>query len=308
MNNFHENLSRNRTFIMGCAMVSIMLFHQVWLKGLPFLAFRLVGHFGVDVFFFISGYGICHSLMKNSTKEYFKRRLTRILPPCLLIGLIKYLLSKFGTKELRDIDVSWLTILGFDMWFIVGIIIMYILSPLFFRLLKNYYLYLAVFAISAICVLTTEYSEVFSNTIIRAPAYILGMLLAKHKTNLPDSYLNYGVIIVFAAIVYKVLLAFAIIDGVELLTFIFLSIGIPSLCWWLGKLGNVLSKYNCHKPILFFGTYSIELYLWHEFIYDWVWGINTDRYTSFALIFIFSVILAYISNKILSILTTSIVK
>ena len=65
-----QMLSEKRTCLMGIAMLFIMLFHQSWIWGtnpiyLPFIFFHIYGNWGVDIFFFVSGFGLFFSLKKN---------------------------------------------------------------------------------------------------------------------------------------------------------------------------------------------------------------------------------------------------
>ena len=61
-------------------MLSIMLFHQYFTSAAPFNLFHHFGYWGVEVFLFLSGMGMVHSIEKNSLKVYYKRRLLRLLP------------------------------------------------------------------------------------------------------------------------------------------------------------------------------------------------------------------------------------
>lgn len=74
-------------------MLSVMLFHQPWFRGhIVDDLFRTYGDWGVDFFLFVSGFGIAHSLEKNTTGVYFRNRIVRVLPYCLAYGVIKGLL------------------------------------------------------------------------------------------------------------------------------------------------------------------------------------------------------------------------
>ena len=48
----------------------------------------------------------------------------------------------------------------------------------------------------------------------------------------------------------------------------------------------------------FIGKHSLELYLWHEYIYDCIWNLNINPYYSFILAISLSFIMAYGSYKI----------
>ena len=63
MATYKQDISEKRTLLMGVAMLSIMLFHQGWIWGWnPFFAFfHFYGNWGVDIFFFVSGFGLYYS-------------------------------------------------------------------------------------------------------------------------------------------------------------------------------------------------------------------------------------------------------
>ena len=66
-----DHLSKYRSVLMGIAMLSIMLSHQRFVHVFPFNVFESYGHWGVDVFLFLSGMGMVRSLMTYSTKFFY---------------------------------------------------------------------------------------------------------------------------------------------------------------------------------------------------------------------------------------------
>lgn len=80
--NTYNCIGKHRTELMGFAMIVIMFFHMNFSVPSQFgiLSFiKQTGYGGVDIFLFLSGYGIYHSLKKNSSLlGYYKRRAVRI--------------------------------------------------------------------------------------------------------------------------------------------------------------------------------------------------------------------------------------
>lgn len=121
---FNKITSEYRTTIMGIAMLSVMLFHQYFTSIVPFNAFHNFGNWGVDVIIFLSGMGLVRSLEKYSLLIYYKRRLKRIIPSCILCGTSKYIvfillgssvavlkfLAKFGVRFHGHTAYSFLTL------------------------------------------------------------------------------------------------------------------------------------------------------------------------------------------------------
>lgn len=69
-------------------MICIMLFHQTFFDGRFATIMHTCGHWGVDFFVLVSGYGITRSLERNSLSRYYKNRISRLLPTCLFMGIL----------------------------------------------------------------------------------------------------------------------------------------------------------------------------------------------------------------------------
>ena len=82
-----DSLTINREVLMGIGIIMVVLYH--YNTGLSFQKLFYPGFMGVDIFLFISGYGLCRSLNNNDIFTFYKRRLTRIMPMFLLLALVK---------------------------------------------------------------------------------------------------------------------------------------------------------------------------------------------------------------------------
>lgn len=87
-------ISEYRTELMGIATLLILLAHAVGRNVLfPFPLDKLIdlGTCGVDIFFFLSGFGLFYSLKSKSfsgLKDWYKKRYLRIYLPFLIISLV----------------------------------------------------------------------------------------------------------------------------------------------------------------------------------------------------------------------------
>ena len=133
-----NDISEHRTLLMGVAMLSIMLFHQGWIWGWnPFFAFfHFYGNWGVDIFFFVSGFGLYYSLKRDyNVISFYKRRMS-------LSDLLLYLLLCFfkftGIVGLYTIDDNYIyIILSFGIVFLCLTIIRLLSVPYKIGFVKN---------------------------------------------------------------------------------------------------------------------------------------------------------------------------
>lgn len=285
---------------MGFAMLSIMLFHQQWLSIFPFSFFHQCGHFFVDIFFFLSGFGSVYSLRKdNSILGFYKRRLYRLAPLCILCGLLKYFLAKGGFV---DVIVNRNTIFGFDLWFLAVLWFYYLFTPLFLYLADKFkvLLVISLSLLSFIVISSLHSCDYVTSGFARLPSFILGILVASGHLKLGARYLKWGGSFVVLTFLYRTYIR--PVDPTlfkELYAYLILSMGLCSLCYWVLKLLGVLCEFNVvDKILIYIGMHSLELYLWHEYIYRAVKIQNPIM--AFVLAIVLSFTAVKISDKILN--------
>lgn len=121
-----------RMELMGFAIILIMLFH---LGVLPF------GECGVDIFLFLSGFSMYHSLSRNDNiVKFYRKRLLRILPAYLIIAIPFFFLKTCTIDEfllkITNLCILFQGEMG-GWWFITMILLCYLLAPLMYRGLRN---------------------------------------------------------------------------------------------------------------------------------------------------------------------------
>lgn len=278
---FFESVSIFRSAIMGLSMVSIMLFHQYFTSVIPFNIFHNFGHWGVDVFLFLSGMGLVNSLERNSIKNYYRRRFMRLVPSCIFCGSLKYLVSLLlgviVVNYSKDMSLGLSAIASLDLWFIPTIIILYLISPFLYYCLRKW----IVLAILGIVVLFFYNAlilnpcmgydwkspfGVLSWTLERLPVFSYGMFIAIYK-NLDKKKILISLLFLLIAICIKLLdkVGISFFASGECMYFS-LAIGMPSLIHVLISILELASK-SLLTFISFFGIYSLEFYLVHEFIF-----------------------------------------
>lgn len=81
------SISKYRTQLMGFAMLWIMIYH-IGIDVTFLNPITRSGYLGVDIFIFLSAYGLYHGFKKySSIKIFYKKRILRILPTYYLVLL-----------------------------------------------------------------------------------------------------------------------------------------------------------------------------------------------------------------------------
>ena len=296
---------------MGLSILSIMLFHQCFTSSIPFNVFHNYGYWGVDIFLFLSGMGLVKSLNNNSLKIYYLHRFNRIIPSCVLCGSLKYCIYLLYSSlaVLKDgLNLGIWSIMSLDLWFIPAIMILYTVSPILYYLIKKWTLptitiITFVFLINGVLIRPKVGYDwlspigIFAWTIERLPVFVAGMYITMKK-GLIDQKFRYSFPFLFISILLVLLEKTEMtIHGIQAVRFLTLLIGMPSLIY----LCIIIIRKLPNKAIIvinFFGTYSLELYLVHEFIF-WSLKVSYNNTSSFLLLFIsfmLSCVTAYTSK------------
>ena len=171
-----DYISRHRTYLMGLAMIAIILFH---LGFTP--VFRCIGPFGVDIFMFVSGFGCTYALQKSDAITFFRRRLMRLLPSCLLVGCIVYAADHYLHAE-KTVCFMAVSLFSLHRWYIQAILICYALCPILVYFIKKY----GIHALAVIFVIASAAGIVCPNlgafrlswAFARMPVFIVGIYVA----------------------------------------------------------------------------------------------------------------------------------
>ena len=269
-------ISKYRQAFMGLAIFWIFFYHT----GVDMPVLRelfAMGWMGVDIFFFVSGYGLCASLSKNcSVKSFFWRRFIRIMPTwwiiLTLMAIVGAIVIKGGGYPNSTYDYFyWYTGLGwwtgncnFE-WYIPTLIVFYLAAPLLARQrLRN----LAIlFSVSVLLAVVFGYFRIFQYVYMsysRIPIFVSGFLAYKYqaqnlmvKTGIWFPLCVLGVVwfaLGMCIKLYDVTFGFTI-ARVAIPLFI-----VPMLC----IIGFVISRLKPIETILsFLGLISLEVYLLH---------------------------------------------
>lgn len=261
---------------MGFATLSILIFHFGQVHSfyhVANLAFRVLAlffsSFGVDMFLFISGYGIYYSLLKNKPLEFYRRRLVRVLPTYIIIGgifwIITDLIFKEGNFFLDFAMITFWTEGNRRFWYVSLSLILYLISPLIVPKSARdpYFIFLILISLVLPLPIKRLLPEIYKNTEIalcRIFPYMVGIYfgyLAKNDRAFPKIYLY----------------LFTVLAGVLLVMDYYHHCPIPSrnvhsllgidVCLLMSCLKKGASANPIERFINFCGKHSLELYLSH---------------------------------------------
>jgi Predicted acyltransferases len=314
---------------MGFAILWIMLFHLRVPTDLAVIDFiRSVGYGGVDIFLFLSGFGLYFSMSRKNfeIKKYYRSRFFRIIPEYwVVIGFVFLAQMDFSARAFYLL-ICKATTLGYwigyrdESWFISCILFLYAIYPIYFKLFKKYGLKASLhfigagFSLMLIYALTCiffydskNYGGFIILTYARIPIFFIGAIFghwAKDGCNIKLTKrlkvigLSAAIIASVALVFFQTFLFYALQTcSLAYLPYIIIT---PVLCMLLAIF---FDKYKTvDKIFTVFGLMSLELYLCHIFIYklffDFIDFLDKDSSNILTmLISFFAAYALYIVNK-----------
>lgn len=322
-------LSKYRTMLMGFAMILVAIFHSsLKIDHIPILGFvKFIGDMGVDIFFFVSGLGMYYSFQKNNTTvEFYKKRILRIIPVWVVINLIVQIYGILMTNQ--TIEKSLLNLSGLSFWltgslfywYVPAIIVLYLVTPIFMKMFKcnickaYAYMFACLIVLIGICfVLHNSHLFIF---LFRVPIYFVGIYIGKlssqnEKISAKELKLVTVLLIVGLAIEAIIMLFNGKYSFVKYyFKYIFFFITAIALCLLLSFIFdrlNINESKVVGKILMYIGTCTLEIYLLHEFVlarciyFSGLAGIDTDKifYSTFMniVVFVAVVFLAHFINS-----------
>lgn len=284
----NELISKNRTAIMGICMGIIMLYHA---KGAKFIPCSCLMALGVDIFLFLSGFGLYFALEKirqtgGGLYHFYKRRFQRIMPAAIISGIL--LKWSFQFNSIYDI----LNFTGLGLWYIRSLLILYLLSPFIYKLIsragRKDLLLMMCICFLGVTIAHMILGSIFSLesmtltwTIARTPSFLIGMFMAKQEyplVSLSKLSKTCRIAKVLACLLTIFLMAaysyaplpqpwkgYALFFG-----WMSFSIWIPEACRCIIRLHQHLPR-KVQKLAHWMGIASLELYVCHEAIYTLVY-------------------------------------
>lgn len=263
-----------RRFWMGVAIIVVFLYHLIFFSvgqiEFPHWFNLLVsppvgnGWLGVDIFLFLSAYGLCHSYEKNSLSTFYLNRIRRIIPIYFVFAIVVTIFFLKSESPL-EIATDWLKqMTGLAVfkpfgnpdhieWFTPALILMYLFFPLIYKTVKwtsvrplvlGLFIILAVLGVN----LLTRFISV--NLATRIPAIIAGVatyfFLSHNEKRRMITFFTFMAILSFMSTHWMMQMCLCI----------------PLVLYGLDKVNITHSQIT--DFVSFAGFYSFEIYLAQE--------------------------------------------
>lgn len=293
-----QHISRNRASLMAFAILGVLFSHTNSDYGL-FVLNRLctIGYGGVDIFFFLSGFGLYFSQSKNSAAlPFYRKRFARLYPAFFVVLVLWLTINKQWSVgyflELASTIGYWFpSSCGWHYmaWFVSAIILLYLIFPPYFRLFRRHPLASTVVACLTGFVLSGIYTYVFltyyppgqyNGYILftaRIPVFFVGVLfgwLAQREaegTFCASRGMKWLLAALFVAGLAAINLGFAFLNygqlrNTALLFYPFLLMT-PAFCISMGWLLSRLPRW-CRTLLSTVGGVTLEAYMLMSLLYS----------------------------------------
>ena len=182
-----NDISTYRSELMGWAIIWIMMLHFTFTQVKPLGFVAQYGFAGVEIFLFVSGFGLFFSLDKNhSNKDFYLKRILRIFPTYYILGIFASIFlyhDDIFTYLFRYTTIGFWTGGCYSEWYIPSIVCLYLIAPLLKKLL-TWKKQIIITAICLICfvaaffLISNKYitkGEPHFFLLYRIPVFIFGM-------------------------------------------------------------------------------------------------------------------------------------
>lgn len=259
----------------GIAVVMVIVSHYAewWAWFLPTAgrveefreALSKLGVYGVNIFFFFSGYGLTKAAeSKEIDGRFISRRIQSVyIPYLVIVGIIQLISGGFGSFS------GFVRFLcGNDYWFMVVIFLFYIGFILIWQALKNPHLRILLFLLYTFAVIQILYDKnMQSFWYVSNLAFALGITMATYETGcrrVPS---------IARILLIPLLLAFTIyyelyMDQSGMTPEQILYLQMVNTVLWTIQIACIASLIPWHGPVFgALGKRSLYLYLVHTFVF-----------------------------------------
>lgn len=316
-------ISTYRSSLMGIATIMVLLFHFQANFGIaPINAFSSIGYGGVDIFLFLSGFGL-YVGYKGDARQFYIRRLARLYPTYLICAFLTFW-QKGDFNPLRPIIASTgigYYLPGFDIpsieWYIPTMYLLCLLFPWFMSKAKmelggakNILLPITIGLLLTLVLIIIQKGTVILST-SRIPIFFIGVYFGHlyKKKVLLSKHVTFSLICISIITLIFEMYIVSVLDNIVLwryaIYFLPFSIIAPGLC-----IALAFCLAHCNKLCFLFGiigNISLEVYLmhvlllnyWRKYAFEWTLSNTTLSFLSFLLLVVIcSYTLSLITNPI----------
>lgn len=276
--------------ILGVLIGHILMYTDNHIMILDFFC-RIVHTQG---FIFLSGFGLYYSFSRNgNVKDFFMKRLFRLYIPFFLMALPFFVIVTIKEDQSLSRFVAYMTTMDFwlegnyyGMWYVAISLFLYALYPFLHLylfgnrkvvLVKGGILFLLMIVIFEwLSFKSYEYWSIICFGVEKTILFPIGAIcgyFALQNIKIKKVSLFFYFLVMFVA-----LIVFKLVNDKNLFEHVRVLIGIPLLCLLLDALNS--RKYTwIHYSLRWLGSFSLEIYLLHLFIW-WGLGFLTDLSSS----------------------------
>ena len=286
-------VSRWRSHIMGFCTLAVIVYHSELRFSSGPLSYLTNLLWEIDIFFFLTGMGVYHSLCRDSrVLPYYKRRFMRIyphyLPVIILYFLPVFILYTDGSNlALRMKEfIGNVTMLGWFLkldnqfnWYVPAVMVFYLVSPLVVYLVRR--CEGRALPMAGLLALLCLVQPLFFGSgkliaISRAIAFVMGIAAsalaergAKLKMSVPVMLLLFVVGNLINYYVNTLPVELSMHYGICWYPAVLVVPGMLfMLCWFYDKCGKIPALGWINRMFELMGRYSLEGYLVNVLIYD----------------------------------------
>ena len=308
-----DELKKYRMQLFGIAILWMFLRH-LWIIGNYefgfFKYFLILGTCGVDIFLFLSGYGLYFSYKNNALVEFYKRRLKRVLPSTLLLLLLFSIVDSIASSNVSLLlqivhPGYYLYSICTNFWFIFAILFFYIVFPFIIYVVDRWpwISFVCSYLLASLLIFIIQFFDIkiplFANpilTVARIPVFTLGVICAANPIVLTKK--NYAILIMV------LLLPLVFLGIPEYIMFFLNSLMVIGIIHILLFFCSMTSSY-LRKFFDVLGECSLEFYMIHIYI---MWNLNLFRIDNYIhshflisiLFFVISIAVSLLVHSILN--------
>lgn len=308
LTNVTQMLSKYRGAMMGLAALWVLLLH-CWILYVPEYAVlgdieeavKTNGVLGVEIFFFYSGLGLSYAIRKHSLGTFYVNRIKRIVFPFFTMAVLYAVSESWSIEKLlrNALGVTFVLedIFAF-LWFVPAIAILYLIFPLYHRLMQRAG-DKAAFTLCVLCVwlgAAIVWRDALRSDIWcminRVPNFLIGVCVGEigREKEIRFGFIHWSLCLLALAMGFELRSAAnqGLIQAIKEPYFaamipigVSLSLLFPGLFTAMEACGGWIKRLTglMVRLLSFIGTFSLELYCVHQWLYGYIYSALEGRFS-----------------------------